>query len=119
MPTILIVEDDYLIAEMLTMLLEDEGYDVVTARNGQEALDVLATISIDAVLCDVMMPILDGPGFCRAMQAHPSYSAIPLIFMSAVPEFNVGSECPYAAFVPKPLDLETLLNTLERVLSGR
>lgn len=117
MPTILIVEDDYLIAEMLAMLLEDEGYRVVTAQHGAEGLDCLATASIDVVLCDIMMPVLDGPDFCRAMQAHPGFKNIPLIFMSAALETSVGNGCPYAAFLHKPVDLDTLLATINDALT--
>src|SRR3954452_19124969 len=84
MPTILIAEDELSIATLLRDTLEDEGYAVMLAQNGQEALDLLKTTRPALVVTDVMMPFVDGLTLCRTIQANPSYQAIPVIFMSAV-----------------------------------
>ena len=83
MKTILIVEDEHSIAEMLAAILEEVDYQVVIAGNGQEALTRLETTSPDLILSDIMMPIMDGRTLCRKLQAHPIYRLIPIVLMSA------------------------------------
>ncbi len=117
MPMILVVDDEPAIAEMLQDLLEDEGYQVVTAGNGQEGLACLPEMRPQLVLSDVMMPGLDGRAFCRALQADPTYRSIPVVLMSAAAAPDVRDGCTYAAFVRKPFDLDTLVGTIATVLS--
>ncbi len=83
LPTILVVDDEPAIAEMLQDILEYEGYQVVTAGNGHEGLACVAAVRPQLVLSDVMMPGLDGRAFCRALQADPRYRGIPVVLMSA------------------------------------
>ena len=78
MPSILIAEDEYSIATLLRDTLEDEGYTVMLAQNGQEALELLGTTRPALVLTDLMMPIVDGLALCRAIQTNPAYQAIPV-----------------------------------------
>ena len=118
MPTILVVDDEPAIAGMLQDLLEDEGYHVVTAGNGQEGLACLPEARPQLVLSDVMMPGLDGRAFCRALQADPTYRSIPVVLMSAAAAPDARDGCTYAAFVHKPFDLDTLVGTITRVLNG-
>ena len=110
MKTILVVEDEEAIASLVATVLEEEGYRVVTAANGREGLARLAESRPDLVLCDVMMPILDGREMYRAMRDDPAYRSIPVVLMSAGGESSVrGAD---AAFLAKPFDLDTLLNVL-------
>ena len=81
--TILIIEDERVIAEILSAVLEDEGYNVQVADNGKEGIATLKSTHPDLVLCDLMMPIADGKAVARAMAADPSTRSIPLIIMSA------------------------------------
>ncbi len=118
MTSVLVVDDEVHIVELLTELLTDESYRVVTARDGREALERLAAERLDLVLSDIMMPHLDGVGLCRQMQADPAYQTIPFIFMSAVSRALLADGCRYAAFVAKPFDLEQMLDTVARVLGG-
>jgi CheY-like chemotaxis protein len=118
MTTVLIVEDEAPIAALLAALFTDEGYRVVTARDGQEGLERLAAERPDLVLSDIMMPRLDGIGLCHQMQAEPAYHAIPFIFMSATPRALPADGCRYAAFVAKPFALDQVLDTVTRVLAG-
>jgi CheY-like chemotaxis protein len=74
MKTVLIVGDERPIAEMLGRMLEDEGYRVLTARDGREGLACLAHERPDVVLCDVMMPVLDGGDMGRARPRQPGLS---------------------------------------------
>ncbi len=112
MTTVLVVDDESSIVEVLTTLLEDEGYHVVTARNGEEGLACLATAQPEIVLCDVMMPVLDGREMCRRMQANPRYRSIPIILMSAVNVTAKLVECNYAMLIAKPFDLEEIIQTV-------
>ena len=118
MKTILVVEDELSIAEMLRAVLEDEGYRVAVAGNGRDALKSLPDVRPDLVVCDVMMPLVDGRQVCRALQADPQYESTPIVLMSAVPETVVrsGSEdFTYSAFILKPFNMDQLLDTVERL----
>lgn len=112
--TVLVIEDELSIAEMVRTMLEDEGYRVLLAANGREGLAQLATERPDLVLSDVMMPILDGREVCKALEADPEYRSIPVILMSATNESSVRGTCAYTAFLNKPFDMDTLLETIAR-----
>ena len=71
MPTVLVVEDEWVIAEVLAVTLADAGYQVITAANGRQALASLAETRPDVIVTDTMMPILDGPGLLAALAADP------------------------------------------------
>ena len=112
MTTVLVVDDESSIVEVLTTLLEDEGYHVVTARNGAEGLASLAASQPEVVLCDVMMPVLDGRQMCERMQANPLYRSIPIVLMSAVNAATKLAGCNYAGLLAKPFDLEEVINVV-------
>ena len=118
MKTILIVEDERVIAEILSAVLEDEGYRVVIANNGKQGLDRLAEGRPDLVLCDIMMPGLDGRDLARAMSANAKYRTIPLILMSAAYIPLNKHDFPYTAFLRKPFDMDHLLDTVATALNG-
>ena len=116
MPVILIAEDELSIAALLRDTLEDEGYAVVLARNGQEALDMLGTTQPALVLTDMMMPILDGLALCRAIQANPASQAIPVVLMSAIVDLPVSDGCRSTGFLKKPFDLQQVIDTVSNVI---
>ncbi len=113
--TLLVVEDEPSIADLLALVLEAEGYRVVLAGDGRAALVRLVEDAYDLVLSDVMLPYLDGLALARAMHADPALRAIPLILMSAVHQ-PLDGVAAYAAFLPKPFDLDVLLATVARLL---
>src|SRR4051812_33233101 len=115
MPDILIAEDELSIATLLRDTLEDEGYTVVLARNGQEALDMLGTTRPALVLTDLMMPVLDGLALCRASQANPVYRAIPVVVMSAILNSPVAG-CRAIGFLKKPFDLQQVVDTITNLI---
>jgi CheY-like chemotaxis protein len=119
MATILVVDDEHIIAAMLQDLFEEAGHHVVTARSGREGLQRLAEVRPDLVVSDVMMPDLDGMALCRAMRAEESYRSTPIVLMTAVPAQLSIADCNYTALIPKPFDLETLLATITRALNER
>lgn len=118
MKTILVVEDERVIAEILSAIFQEEGYHVVIADNGKEGLARLSEEHADLVLCDVMMPIVDGRDMARAMSHHPDYQNIPIIMMSAAALPSPTQDYSYQAFIRKPFDLDHLLNTIKRVLQA-
>lgn len=107
MPTILVVEDELDVATMIGTVLEDEGYEVILARQGREALDILAARRPDLVVSDLMMPVMDGYALCAAMQVNPEWRSIPLVLVSAgAPPPDSG----YTRFLPKPFAIDALLH---------
>ncbi len=115
---ILVVEDDDDIRDSLRELLEEEGYRVDTAANGQQALIKLRDEELpQLILLDLMMPVMDGWQFQRELRAVPTFESIPIIVISA----SKFSREPLnaAAFIPKPLDAGVLLETIESFLLGQ
>ncbi len=109
MKTILVVDDEYVICDLLVAVLGDEGYKVVTAGNGKEAWSRLEEFHPDLIMCDVMMPIVDGRVLCRAVRADVRYRTLPFILMSAVGSANLKEICDFSDFVRKPFDLDQLV----------
>jgi CheY-like chemotaxis protein len=117
--TVLIVEDEFVIADLLEMALTDEGYCVLLAANGREGLELLAERTRpDLVITDYMMPILDGAGLLQAMRQNEAQRDIPVIVMSSMPEANMRERIAgYAAFVRKPFQLDAMIQLVASVLS--
>ena len=121
MPTVLIVEDEFAIANLLEVALADEGYRVLTAADGRQGLQRLAEEPLlpDLVIADCMMPVLDGAGMLRAMRDAEAQRDIPCIVMSAMPEANLhGHLDDYAAFVRKPFRIAAVVRLVAAVLGA-
>jgi DNA-binding response OmpR family regulator len=117
MKTIVVVDDEFGLADVLDATLSDAGFRVFTASNGAQGLDVMAEHPPDLVILDYMMPLLDGPGTLRAMRADPRWAATPVLMVSAMPESLISARCSgYAAFLRKPFAFESLLAVLTRLL---
>ncbi|MCB8821902.1 response regulator [Microvirga rosea] len=117
MKTILVVDDEWAIAEVLDALLGDEGFRVIVANNGKQGLERLAEWPADLIMLDFMMPILDGPSTFAALKANPGTAGIPVIFMSSLPEETVAQRCSgYQAFLRKPFRIAAVLDAVEKVL---
>lgn len=116
MKTILVVEDDESVREMVQSVLEDESYRVVTASNGRQGLASVALVHIDLIVCDIMMPTLDGRKMCHIIRANPRYETIPIILMSAANE-KIKRQFPYATFLSKPFTINNLLDNVTRLLA--
>jgi CheY-like chemotaxis protein len=116
---VLIVEDEFAIAELLGMVLTDEGYRVALAANGRQGLERLAEGPLpDLIISDFMMPVLNGAGMLLAMRNNELYRAIPCILMSSIAEEAVRPHIDgYAGFVRKPFRLTAIVKLVETVLS--
>lgn len=116
MTLILVVDDEFSIVEMLSAVLEEEGYEVMTASNGQEGLRLLQNTLPALVISDIMMPILDGLELCRRMQADGRLKFIPVVLMSAARTTSYLKECKYAALLKKPFGLSEMLQMVARLV---
>ena len=118
MATILIVEDEFAIAELLEMVLEDEGYHIVRASDGRRGLECLADdLRPDLIISDFMMPVLDGAGMIQTMRENDAQRDIPYIIMSSMPEANVRQRIQdYAAFVRKPFHILRMIELVATIL---
>jgi CheY-like chemotaxis protein len=111
---ILVVDDDPLIAEVVSTMLASEGYQVRCAQDGDAALDPIVAASPDFVVSDIMMPKLDGVALARRLRDWGL--AVPVVLISAVYQ---DVDLPGVRFVPKPFDLEHLLEVVARALGER
>lgn len=121
MKKILIIEDEPVMRENLATLLELEHYSVQSAGNGRDGVGQARQAPPDLILCDVMMPILDGYGVLRALQEHPETARIPFIFLTAKGEpadiragMNLGADDYLVKPVRKADLLEAIVVRLER-----
>ena len=116
--TILVVEDEYGSAEVLQLVLEIEGYRVLLASNGREALDLMAQHRPDLVLTDFMMPIMSGAQLGAALRERPATSPIAIVMMSAAEESVVRRQFrDYNAFLRKPFSVEALLPVVRKLVA--
>ena len=133
---ILVIDDDDAIRTCVAALLRDEGYEVLTAANGVEALDLLAAADTagrdsavsadsavsgggpDLILLDMNMPALDGWGFAREYRLRPGPHA-PILVMTAAPDaVQRAAEVEAHAVLPKPFDIDHALETVRQCLSS-
>jgi DNA-binding response OmpR family regulator len=121
MATVLLVDDDASIHKVLRLNLELEGYTVVSAFNGEEALERLASSRPDLVLLDVMMPVLDGLEVLRRIRENDATADLPVILLTArstEEDMWQGWQRGVDYYLTKPFDIEELLRSLERLLAG-
>src|SRR2546430_17244280 len=111
--TILVVDDAQVVSEIIADLLAEEGYSVVQAGNGREALEALfAGLRPDIILLDLIMPVMDGWQFLGERSKNPALRAIPVLVISATAEV---AEIPgTGGFIRKPMKLDRLLEAVER-----
>lgn len=111
---ILIVDDDLAIREMLEMLLEGEGYEVVLASNGAEALETIRQHRPALVLLDLMMPVMDGWQFLENLKNKPEYQDLPVVLLSANRELTrTARNYNVKAYLSKPFEMNQLLSCVE------
>jgi CheY-like chemotaxis protein len=121
-PRVLVVDDDPQVLKLLRLNFELEGYDVVSATNGEEALELVRGDSPDVVVCDVMMPGIDGLEVVRRLRAHPDTVTLPLVVVSAKAQradVSEGLRLGADAYVTKPFDPIELLQVVADLLGKR
>jgi len=117
--TILVVDDEEDILQLLRYNLEKEGYSVKTAANGAQALEIAEKGPLDLVLLDVMMPEVDGFDVCRKLRATPLHAVTPIVFLTArVGELDqiLGLELGADDYMQKPISPRVLVARVKSVL---
>jgi CheY-like chemotaxis protein len=127
---ILIVDDERDIVSYLEMVLQDQGFDTVTAGDGNEALEAVKRERPDLVTLDISMPKASGTRFYKEMRTDPELSTIPVVIVTAVTGLG-GDRYAYERFIsnrrlvpapegffPKPIDREAFVATVKRLLAG-
>jgi CheY-like chemotaxis protein len=113
--TILLVDDEHSIVEMLSYLLEEEGYAVITAFKGREALDRVAEKVPDLILSDLMMPVMNGLELLQSVARNPALKRVPVILITSAP-MAAPAEAGWADCLVKPFEFEELARAIQRVL---
>jgi len=118
--TILLVDDERDLRESSRRLLTKKGYEVMTAENGQQALDCLAKSPVDLILLDLKMPVMGGEEFLQAKT--PLYPDIPVVVVTGYGSLDVAVDCMRKGaydFITKPFDIPQLQLSIERALEKR
>jgi CheY-like chemotaxis protein len=117
---ILIVEDDLDTSEVLALVLAGEEYQVSTAVNGIEAIELLVSLQFPAlILLDLKMPKMNGWEFIAAIKQSSAYSSIPVVIISADNNSRFkAAQMGATAYITKPLEFDLLLNTICLLVSG-
>lgn len=116
MTHILLIEDNKDIREMTADLLEMEGYKVSTAKNGIEGISIANENKLDLILCDIMMPELDGYETLKVLNKNPYTNNIPFIFLTAKSEkndFRKGMNLGADDYISKPFELDDIIKAIE------
>jgi DNA-binding NarL/FixJ family response regulator len=117
---LLAVEDDARLLDAIAICLEQEGYEVMTARNGSEAFVRIAETIPDLIVSDIMMPRGDGFSLVKNLRSNPRTDLIPVIFLTAkdgrANRLN-GIRAGVDAFLTKPFEPEELVATIENILT--
>ena len=120
MAVVLVVDDEFGIANLLEDVLVDEGHTVLIASNGRQALERAAAQRPDLVVTDFMMPVMDGAGLIKAIAADADLAGLPVVVMSSLPEATVAERCPgYAQFMRKPFKIFDIIAVVAGLLDDK
>ncbi len=106
--TVLVVDDDFDIRECISELLAAEGFDVHSASNGREGLDLLETAHPGVVVLDLMMPVVNGWEFLEEQKRRPDVARVPVVVVTAS-----DSTPDVACILRKPIDIDELFEAVE------
>jgi CheY-like chemotaxis protein len=110
---ILVIDDDPDLREFLQVMLTSMGFEVTSAANGQEALEILEGRHPDLILLDMKMPVMDGWEFCRALEGHDARP--PIVVLTAAPDPAArAAEANADGWLGKPFEYEDLEATVRR-----
>lgn len=119
---VLVVDDDKHAVEILYRLMQKEGFEVLRAQSGREALAIVAAEDVDVVLLDVMMPEMDGFEVCQALRAVERTRDIPVILLTAKDDVETrvhGMKLGVSEFLTKPINKRELFSRIRAQLHQR
>ena len=117
--TILVVDDEEHILELVRFNLEKSGYQVVTAETGSEAMELLKQQPVDLLILDLMLPDVEGIDVCKQLRASDAYSALPIIMLTAKSEELdriLGLELGADDYLTKPFSVKELVARVKTIL---
>jgi two-component system, OmpR family, alkaline phosphatase synthesis response regulator PhoP len=117
---ILVTEDSPTILEILKSVLSEEGYEVIAAADGQQALDLARTEKPDLIILDLMLPKIDGYKVCRMLKFDEKYKEIPIIMLTARTkdeDEQLGKEVGADAYIKKPFQPEMIVDKIKEFLN--
>jgi len=117
---ILVVEDYEPLLIGIQDILETEGYTVLTATDGREALQMMEEVRPSLIVADIMMPTMDGYALFEAVRARPEWTPIPVVFLTSKAEkedLSRGRKLGVDGYITKPFDPDTLLTTVQLLLA--
>ncbi|WP_028459523.1 response regulator [Chloroflexus sp. Y-396-1] len=119
-PTLLIVDDDDTLAEMLELMLRSAGYEVRRATSGEEALQQIYKTPPDALICDVLLPGIDGYTLCKRVRQHPLTKTLPILMLTAQGDISAkiaGFEAGANDYLAKPFEPQELVYRVKNLLT--
>src|SRR3989304_3412847 len=122
MPRVLVVDDSLSVRKMVERALEMEGFDVLSASSGAEAMERIGSAMPDMVVCDVVMPDVDGYRICEFVRTHPSLSETPVLLISGIVNSAVlerAAQVHSSDVLRKPFTADDLARKVEELLTAR
>jgi DNA-binding response OmpR family regulator len=119
MAKILVVDDESSLRKLLSIVLSKDGYEILDARDGQEAISIIEQEAPDLAVVDLMMPVVDGLDLCRCIRTDPRFEHIPILMISGastIVDKAQGFEAGIDDFLAKPFDLLELRYRVEALL---
>ncbi len=119
MKKILLIEDTKALAENMSDILENLGFEVMIASNGKEAIDRLPRFKPDLVITDVVMPVMSGIEFTERLRTMPGYREIPVIMLSAratAQDIQTGLRAGASQYLTKPCTVRVLVDSINKLL---
>ncbi|MFC1480143.1 PleD family two-component system response regulator [Candidatus Omnitrophota bacterium] len=116
---ILVVDDEPIIVKLLTNRLEVSGYDVITATDGEKALEEVRREQPDLLILDIVLPKIDGYKLCELLKSDEKYSKIPVIMLSASvkkKDLEMAEKMGADAYMVKPFNARELLSKIKELL---
>jgi CheY-like chemotaxis protein len=117
---IMIVDDEESLVELVTAILEQEGYEIIPAMNGEEALEKLRTVKPDLILLDMMMPGMSGREVCENIRKDPKTKDLKIAFLTVAKFSEAGKgtlkEMNVLDYITKPFDNEDLVRRVKKII---
>jgi CheY-like chemotaxis protein len=119
--TVLLVDDEKHVVNVVTHMLEQRDFRVISASSGEEALELLGDVEPDLALLDIILPGIDGATLAQRLRAHPATENVPIVFLTGLVEVDEihrdGNQIGGQYFLAKPFDATELFDVVERAMS--